>query len=135
MRLSNLGQLRSALPLVLISLAIFVAACDGGQPQDLDVLVRLGEARLNPSKIRVKQGDRVTLKIDSQQAGEVHLHGYDLKVDVEAGEAVDLLVPADITGRFRITFHQQEEDHYDDQAVHDDEEGELEVGELEVSPR
>ena len=38
----------------------------------------------------------------SDVSDEVHVHGYDLMKDVEAGQTVTFSFPADITGIFEI---------------------------------
>jgi len=48
----------------------------------------------------VTKGDKVTLVVTSDVADEVHLHGYDLMKDVEAGGTVRLTFVAKLPGRF-----------------------------------
>jgi predicted ribosomally synthesized peptide with SipW-like signal peptide len=48
----------------------------------------------------VNQGDEVVLVVTSDVADEIHLHGYDLSRDVEAGGTVRLPFTATIPGRF-----------------------------------
>ena len=85
--------------------------------------------------IRVKQGDMVTLKIQADEAGEFHLHTYDIEADIEAAVETDFYFVADATGRFKITYHHQEDGEHQEDEAEDDEEGEIEVGFLEVQPR
>ena len=97
---------RLATVLLPVLLLVAAAACGGGRPEELDIPVKLGQEGLSPETIRVKQGDMVTLKIEAAEPGEVHLHGYDIAKDVEAGAVTDLFFLADATGRFQITFHE-----------------------------
>jgi hypothetical protein len=53
-------------------------------------------------KVTVAKGDRVRLRIVSDTADEVHVHGYDLKKDVVAGGRVSFSFPATIDGRFVV---------------------------------
>lgn len=92
-------------------LLTLIVACGGGDPEELDIPVKVENGSLTPATIQVKQGDMVTLKIDTEEAGEFHLHGYDIEMDVPAGVPTDFFVLADITGRFKITFHAAGEDH------------------------
>ena len=112
-----------------------IAACGGSDPEELDFPVKMENGSLNPATIQVKQGDMVTLKIDTEEAGEFHLHGYDIEMDVPAGVPTDFFVLADITGRFKITFHAAGDEHEGEDEEQDDEEGEIEIGILEVRPR
>jgi hypothetical protein len=49
---------------------------------------------------RVALGDQVTLRVTSDVADHVHLHGYDVLVDVAAGEPAELTFEATIPGVF-----------------------------------
>ena len=51
---------------------------------------------------KVKRNARVTLVVHSDTADEVHLHGYDLSADVEAGGTVRIPFVADTPGRFEV---------------------------------
>lgn len=50
----------------------------------------------------VNEGDRVVLVVSSDVADEVHVHGYDLSRDVEAGGRARIAFRATIPGRFEI---------------------------------
>lgn len=61
-------------------------------------------------KINATQGDRVTFKVKADKADEVHLHGYDIKKDVAAGQTITFgPIKADITGVFEIEFENQKQ--------------------------
>jgi hypothetical protein len=53
-------------------------------------------------KISVAKGDRIRLKVVSDVADEIHVHGYDLKKDVAAGGTARFSFPATIDGRFEV---------------------------------
>jgi hypothetical protein len=48
------------------------------------------------------KGDEVNFIVRSDTADEVHVHGYDLMQDVEAGGKVEFDFPADIEGIFEV---------------------------------
>jgi heme/copper-type cytochrome/quinol oxidase subunit 2 len=50
----------------------------------------------------VPLGSTVTLKVTSDVADEVHVHGYDKKGDVEAGSSVTITFTADLPGQFEV---------------------------------
>jgi FtsP/CotA-like multicopper oxidase with cupredoxin domain len=49
-----------------------------------------------------QKGDRVRLRVVSDVADEIHVHGYDLKKDVAKGGSVQFSFPATIEGRFEV---------------------------------
>ena len=117
---------------------ILAAACGGSAPEAVEIPVTVEGKTMNPGTIRVKQGDMVTLKIQADEGGEFHLHTYDIEADIPATSETDFFFVANATGRFKITYHSQEEgEHDEEEGEHDDEdeEGEIEVGFLEVQPR
>jgi cytoskeletal protein RodZ len=52
--------------------------------------------------ISYDKGDQVRLKVSSDVADEIHVHGYDLMKDVEKGGSVQFSFTASIEGRFEI---------------------------------
>ncbi|MEA2358316.1 MAG: hypothetical protein QOI62_1576 [Solirubrobacteraceae bacterium] len=53
-------------------------------------------------KIAVQKGERIRLRVVSDVADEIHVHGYDLKKDVAAGGTASFSFPASIDGRFEV---------------------------------
>jgi len=66
------------------------------------ILFRDGEVVGGIKRPSVKQGDRVVFVVRSDVSDEVHLHGYDLAVDVAPGEPARIRFTADLVGRFEI---------------------------------
>ena len=128
---------------LMLTLAVMAtllsAACGGGDPEELEIPVKVEHEKLFPETIKVKQHDMVTLKVEAEEPGELHLHGYDIQMDVAPGEVADLFFEADATGRFKITFHRLEAgegDHVEEEeGEHEEEEEEVQIGVLEVGPR
>jgi hypothetical protein len=56
------------------------------------------------AKITVDQGDTVYVRAKSASADELHIHGYDYKVDLPAGKTVSYKFKADIGGSFEMEF-------------------------------
>ena len=50
----------------------------------------------------VKQGSQVTLRVTSDVADELHVHTYDLKVDLVPGRSADLTFLAKVPGVFEV---------------------------------
>jgi FtsP/CotA-like multicopper oxidase with cupredoxin domain len=82
------------------------SAAGGSREQAFELSIKDGA--MTPGEIEVREGDRVTLRLTSEEPTEVHLHGYDLEEEVPPGEAVTLSFEADLTGRFEIEDHESE---------------------------
>jgi FtsP/CotA-like multicopper oxidase with cupredoxin domain len=55
-------------------------------------------------KIRVDKGETVRFRVRSSKDEEVHIHGYDIKKNVKAGQTVRVSFKATIDGIFEIEF-------------------------------
>ncbi|NQU60055.1 MAG: hypothetical protein HQ512_02915 [Rhodospirillales bacterium] len=55
--------------------------------------------------LRVKQGDMVSLSWATDEAVDLHLHGYDIKQKVGPGKMVNMAFIARATGRFAVSAH------------------------------
>ena len=56
------------------------------------------------AKLRYSEGDTVSFRVVSDKAEEVHVHGYDIKKELEAGKPATMSFKASITGIFEIEF-------------------------------
>ena len=66
-----------------------------------------GEVQLDGAdRFEVSEGDLVRVTIASDAAEEVHVHGYEIFVDVGPDEDAEVTFTADIQGRFEIEFEQ-----------------------------
>ena len=74
--------------------------------------------------VRVTQGDQVELRWTTDEATEVHLHGYDIEADLAPGAEQIMSFEARATGRFAIEAHGFGQDHSDTTLMY-----------LEVLPR
>jgi FtsP/CotA-like multicopper oxidase with cupredoxin domain len=55
-------------------------------------------------KLRLKKGDTVRFRVRSPKDEEVHIHGYDIKKNVKAGQIARVSFKATIDGIFEIEF-------------------------------
>lgn len=92
-----------ALPLILLTLAACGAAAP---PERLDFTLRVANGGMTPDTVAARQGDTITARLESDRAGVIHFHGYDLERELTAGGTAELQFTADATGRFPITFHE-----------------------------
>lgn len=66
-----------------------------------------GEPHGGVKRITVNKGDAVRVEVRSPDtSGEVHVHGYDVFEDLEAGASVGLRFKADIEGVFEIELEE-----------------------------
>ncbi len=64
------------------------------------IVIRNGKPVGGVAELTYDEGDRIRFKVSSDVSEEIHVHGYDLMKDVEAGGSVSFDFPADIEGVF-----------------------------------
>ncbi|MEU8675900.1 hypothetical protein [Streptomyces sp. NPDC048560] len=72
----------------------------------LDIEVRRGSVSPAPGRTELRKGDRVALRVRSDRADTLHVHGYDKEARLPAGRTVTLTVTADRTGLFEVETHE-----------------------------
>ena len=72
----------------------------------IDVAYAGGEVTGTSGREEVTVGEQVVLRVSSDVAEEVHVHGYDLEQAVPAGATVEIPVRATIPGVFEVEMHQ-----------------------------
>lgn len=77
------------------------------QPASLTIDLRVERGRVpeNARRIRVEQGDVVTLRWSVDRPTILHLHGYDIEKRVDPGAVTDMTFNARATGRFPVHVH------------------------------
>jgi FtsP/CotA-like multicopper oxidase with cupredoxin domain len=76
------------------------------EPEFEAIRVVNGEPQGGVKGLAVDKGDTVRLEVRSDTPAEVHVHGYELKKDVEAGGSVRFQFKADIEGVFEIELEE-----------------------------
>jgi cytoskeletal protein RodZ len=71
-------------------------------PASQTINVVNGQPQGGVKTVTFKKGDQAVLKVNSDTADEIHVHGYDLKKDVEKGGSVTFSFKATIDGRFEV---------------------------------
>jgi len=69
------------------------------------VSMTIENGRADRGTVRVTQGEQVEITLVSEQAAELHLHGYDLTAQLEPGIAATLSFAAKFAGRFPVEAH------------------------------
>ena len=76
-------------------------------PTRVEITVRDGEPVGGIVRAKVNEGDRVEIVVDADVSDEIHLHGYDLSVDVAPGTPARLEFRATIPGRFEVELEER----------------------------
>jgi hypothetical protein len=106
--------------LVLVASAAFVACgssddsttkTSGGKPSadngDVPtIVVRNGEPVGGVQELEFTAGEDVRFRVSSDQAEEIHVHGYDISQDVSAGGTTEFDFPAEIEGIFEAELEE-----------------------------
>lgn len=71
-------------------------------PRVVEVAYAGGQVTGVGSRVAAELGEQLVLRITSDVADEVHLHGYDLRADVAAGGTVEIPFTASIPGGFEV---------------------------------
>lgn len=74
-------------------------------PRVIDVRIEKRRVVEPTEAIRITQGELIELRWTSDEAAELHLHGYDIELEVKPGEPAGMVVEAYASGRFPITSH------------------------------
>ncbi|WP_443079750.1 hypothetical protein [Streptomyces sp. P9-A4] len=59
-----------------------------------------------PSRIELKKGERLTLRVTGDRADTVHVHGYDRELPLTPGTPATLTFTVDRTGLFEVETHE-----------------------------
>ncbi len=118
---------------------------DTSTPTTEAVTLSLANRTLTPNTATVTQGNTITIRVVSDEAGEFHISGYEIENDMEANTELSFSFVADKAGRYNFELHPKAaegaEDHTEDSedAVagedHAEAEEDIVVGAFVVNPR
>jgi hypothetical protein len=101
-------------PAILIGLSVVLGACvSENRPADCDddaktIRVTVDATSMEPNDPAACRGQDVTLIVDPEVDGILHIHGLDALVPattISAGEQLRLEFTADLSGQFPIELH------------------------------
>jgi len=84
-------------------------AAPTSDPHTIEVDVKDGEPVGGVKREEVELGEQVRIVVTSDVADEVHVHGYDQNVDLQAGGESSLEFTADIPGVFVVELEERKE--------------------------
>jgi hypothetical protein len=68
-------------------------------------VIKNGRITAGADVISLKQNDQVKIKVTSDAVDELHLHGYNKEVALEANKPNSIEFNASLTGRFELELH------------------------------
>lgn len=71
------------------------------------IVIRNGKPVGGVMELTYDAGGQIRFKVDSDVSEEIHVHGYDVMKEVEAGGSVSFDIPADIEGVFEAEMEGQ----------------------------
>lgn len=80
-------------------------SADSGSAATASFIVEGGERVSGPEQVEVAVGETVAIKVTSDTADEVHVHGYNKTVALRPGEPATLEFEASIAGVWEIELH------------------------------
>jgi hypothetical protein len=95
----------------LVTLLFFIvpvsvhADTDEGTVKRIELVISERKVQREEKTIRVTQGESIELVWQSDEAAELHLHGYDISFEVSPEAPAIVTFEAHATGRFPITSH------------------------------
>jgi hypothetical protein len=93
------------LAVFLLSWAMTASLWASPDAQTFDITIRDGRVSSELYVIRVKQGDRVRLRLVADESMDLHLHGYDIQKKATPGAVIEFVFEAFATGRFPVNVH------------------------------
>lgn len=75
------------------------------QAQIFTLRIAKGQLVSGSAQLQAKIGDTITLRVTADQADELHIHGYDLHLELTPEQVGTLRFTAIHTGRFDIELH------------------------------
>ncbi|MFG2977679.1 hypothetical protein ACGFYY_32405 [Streptomyces sp. NPDC048331] len=84
----------------------------GGTPppeqadRTVTITVRDGKVSPAPARTELRRGERLALRVTSDRADTLHVHGYDKELALPAGQEATLVLTVDRTGLFEVETHE-----------------------------
>ena len=74
--------------------------------REFEISIRDRRVEGSASTLRVKRGETVLLRFRTDEAVSLHVHGYDVQVNLSPASPDPVRFEAKVAGRFPITAHQ-----------------------------
>lgn len=104
---SNIARALAGVAAILIAVVLLVVLKEDGDsgPEKTTkgvptIVVKNGKPVGGIRQLTYEKGDQIRFKVESDVSDEIHVHGYDIMKDVEAGGSASFDFPATIEGGF-----------------------------------
>lgn len=74
----------------------------------ISLVVKNNSLASGESIIKLTEGDNLILTVTSDADDELHIHGYDKEIKLQKDAPIQIMLKANITGRFPIELHNTE---------------------------
>ncbi|MET9660100.1 hypothetical protein [Streptomyces sp. NPDC006510] len=74
----------------------------------LEIVISYGRVSPEPGRTEIKKGRTIELRVRSDRADTLHVHGYDKEARLPAGRTVTLTLTADRSGLFEVETHESD---------------------------
>ena len=114
---SNTTRLVGGIAVIVVAIVLLVVLKkdDSSKPTSntgskvTTIVIKHGKPVGGIADLTYNKGEQVRFKVDSDVSDEVHMHGYDIMKDVEAGGSVSFDFPATIEGVFEAELEGRKE--------------------------
>jgi len=98
----NLSQARRKWVFAMLAVPVL---CVAREPQVFELQVAARKPKGGVRTVSILQGERVTLRVRSDEAMTIHVHGLERELAVKPGVEAMLEIDGHSTGRFPVTAH------------------------------
>jgi hypothetical protein len=115
---SKTMRMVAGLAVIVIAIVLLVVLKKDGSSSDTSsnasgkvptIVIKHGEPVGGVRDLTYNKGEQIHFVVDSDVSDEVHMHGYDIMKDVEAGGTVSFDFPASIEGVFEAELEGRKE--------------------------
>lgn len=98
-------QIRAGFSILFFLLGLWATPGVSQEEEVFNLSIKNGKMAGDAKVIRVKQGGSVKINWTTDEATEIHLHGYDMTKALKPGKTTSMTFKAHATGRFSIVSH------------------------------
>jgi hypothetical protein len=111
---SNAKRALAGVVVLVVAVVLLVVLSNGGESDKTTkgvttIVIEHGKPVGGIAQLTYNKGEPVRFRVDSDVSDEVHMHGYDIMKDVEAGGSVSFDFPATIEGVFEAELEGHKE--------------------------